>query len=96
MNKGDLIDKVASHAGISKAAADKAMEAVLSGITDSLRKGERVTFVGFGTFGISNRKARKGRNPRTGAELKIPATRAVKFTAGKQQKDVVNKKKGKK
>ena len=59
MNKGDLIDHVSDRAGISKAAADKAMEAVLAGITDSLRKGERVTFVGFGTFSISNRKARK-------------------------------------
>jgi len=96
MNKGDLISHVAERAGISKAAADKAMAAVLGGITDSLRKGDRVTFVGFGTFGISNRKARKGRNPRTGAELKIPATKGVKFTAGKQLKDVVNKKKAKK
>jgi len=93
MNKGDLIDRVATEAGISKAAAEKALAAVLGGVTDSLRKGERVTFVGFGTFAVSERKARKGRNPQTGEAIKIAAKKAVRFTAGKQLKDIVNKKK---
>ena len=71
MNKGDLIDRVSGDAGISKAQADRAIDSVLGGITDSLRKGERVTLVGFGTFGISQRKARKGRNPQTAEMIKM-------------------------
>lgn len=93
MNKGDLIDRVSADAGISKAQADRAIDSVLGGITDSLRKGERVTLVGFGTFGVSQRKARKGRNPQTNEMIKIPATKSVRFSAGKKLKEVVNKRK---
>ncbi|HQR40708.1 MAG TPA: HU family DNA-binding protein, partial [Blastocatellia bacterium] len=78
MNKGDLIDRVSVDAGISKAQADRAIDSVLGGITDSLRKGERVTLVGFGTFGVSPRKARKGRNPQTNELMRIPATKGVR------------------
>ncbi len=93
MNKGDLIDRVSSDAGISKAQADRAIDSVLRGITDSLRKGERVTLVGFGTFGVSQRKARRGVNPQTNEAIKIPATKGVRFSAGKKLKEVVNKRK---
>ncbi len=93
MNKGDLIDRVSVDAGISKAQADRAIDSVLGGITDSLRKGERVTLVGFGTFGVSPRKARKGRNPQTNELMRIPATKGVRFSAGKKLKEVVNKRK---
>jgi DNA-binding protein HU-beta len=93
MNKGDLIDRVSADAGISKAQADRAIDSVLRGITDSLRKGERVTLVGFGTFGVSQRKARRGVNPQTNEAIKIPATKGVRFSAGKKLKEVVNKRK---
>lgn len=93
MNKGDLIDKVSSDAGISKAQADRAIDSLLGGITDSLRKGERVTLVGFGTFSVSQRKARKGRNPQTNELIKIPASKGVRFSSGKKLKEVVNKRK---
>lgn len=93
MNKGDLIDRVSSDAGISKAQADRAIDSVLRGITDSLRKGERVTLVGFGTFGVSQRRARRGVNPQTNEAIRIPATKGVRFSAGKKLKEVVNKRK---
>ena len=93
MNKGDLIDRVSSDAGISKAQADRAIDSVLRGITDSLRKGERVTLVGFGTFGVAQRRARRGVNPQTNEAIKIPATKGVRFSAGKKLKEVVNKRK---
>ncbi len=93
MNKGDLIDRVSSDAGVSKAQADRAIDSVLRGITDSLRKGERVTLVGFGTFGVSQRRARRGVNPQTNEAIKIPATKGVRFSAGKKLKEVVNKRK---
>jgi len=93
MNKGDLIDRVSADAGISKAQADRAIDSVLGGITDSLRKGERVTLVGFGTFAVSQRRARKGRNPQTSEMIKIPATKSVRFSSGKKLKEVVNKRK---
>jgi len=93
MNKGDLIDRVSDDAGISKAQADRAIDSVLGGITDSLRKGERVTLVGFGTFAVSQRKSRKGRNPQTNEMIKIPATKSVRFSSGKKLKEVVNKRK---
>ena len=93
MNKGDLIDRVSVDAGISKAQADRAIDSVLGGITDSLRKGERVTLVGFGTFAVSQRRARKGRNPQTNEMIKIPATKSVRFSSGKKLKEVVNKRK---
>jgi DNA-binding protein HU-beta len=93
MNKGDLIDRVSGDAGISKAQADRAIDSVLGGITDSLRKGERVTLVGFGTFAVSQRKSRKGRNPQTNELIKIPATKSVRFSSGKKLKEVINKRK---
>lgn len=93
MNKGDLIDRVSGDAGISKAQADRAIDSVLGGITESLRKGERVTLVGFGTFAVSQRRSRKGRNPQTNELIKIPATKSVRFSSGKKLKEVINKRK---
>jgi DNA-binding protein HU-beta len=89
MTKAELIDKIASGAGISKADASKALDATIDSVRVALKKGQKVTLVGFGTFSVSKRKARKGRNPRTGAEIKIPATKSPKFTAGKTLKDAV-------
>ena len=89
MTKADLADKIASGAGISKVAAYKALSTALDAIKNTLKKGQKVSLVGFGTFSISKRKARKGRNPRTGAEIKIPATKVPKFSAGRSLKDAV-------
>ena len=83
MTKAELIDKVATGAGLSKADAGRALDATLEAIKKSLKKGQRVTLVGFGTFAVVKRKARKGRNPRTGEEIKIAASKTPKFTAGK-------------
>ena len=93
MNQGDLIEKVAKRASISKAEAERAINAVNEAIADSLRKNDKVTLVGFGTFAVSHRKARRGHNPHTAERIKIPATRAVRFSAGKQLKEAVNKRK---
>ena len=93
MNKGDLIERVASDVGLSKAQADRAIDSVLGSISDSLRKGEKVTLVGFGTFMISQRRARRGRNPQTAELMKIPASKTVRFTSGKMLKEVINKRK---
>jgi DNA-binding protein HU-beta len=89
MTKADLIDAIASNAKISKAAANKTIDTCVKHITKTLKKGDKVTLVGFGTFSISKRKARKGRNPQTGAEIHIPATKVPKFTAGKALKSAV-------
>ena len=89
MNKAELIDAVAEEAGISKAAAAKAVDSFTSAISKSLKKGKKVTLVGFGTFSVSKRKARKGRNPRTGEAIKIPAGKTPKFSAGKALKQAV-------
>jgi len=89
MTKAELIDKIASGAGLSKTDAGKALDATLDAVKLALKKGHKVTLVGFGTFSVSKRKARKGRNPRTGAEIKIPAAKVPKFTAGKTLKDAV-------
>jgi len=89
MTKSDLVDKIAAGAGISKVAAYDALTTALDSIKAALKKGQRVSLVGFGTFSVSRRKARKGRNPRTGAEIKIPATKVPKFSAGKALKDAV-------
>ncbi len=91
MNQGDLIEKVARSASITKAEAERAINAVKGAITDSLRKGRKVTLVGFGTFAISHRKARRGHNPYTSEAMKIPAAKAVRFAAGKHLKDAINK-----
>ena len=89
MTKEQMIERMATEAGITKAQAARAMKSMITNITKSLKKGNKVTFVGFGTFGITKRKARMGRNPRTGAELKIPAAKVPKFKAGKALKDAV-------
>lgn len=89
MTKAELADSVAAGAGISKAAAAKAIDFVISGITKALKKGSKVTLVGFGTFSVSKRKARKGRNPRTGEEIKIPASKIPKFSSGKALKQAI-------
>jgi DNA-binding protein HU-beta len=93
MNKGDLIERVAGDVGLSKAQADRAIDSVLGSITDSLRKGEKVTLVGFGTFMVSQRRARRGRNPQTAEMMKIPASKTVRFASGKMLKEVINKRK---
>lgn len=92
MNKADLIDKIAGAADISKAQAGTAIDTMIEGVTGSLKKGERVTLVGFGTFAISQRRARNGRNPQTGATIKIAARKVAKFTPGIELKKAVNKK----
>lgn len=90
MNKSDLIEAMASDAGISKAAAGKALDSMMNSIKGSLSKGGRVSLVGFGSFSVSGRAAREGRNPQTGATIKIPARKVVKFKAGSELKDSVN------
>ena len=90
MNKSELIDAIARHADISKAAAGRALEATVNAIKGSLRKGEVVTLVGFGSFHVGKRTARPGRNPRTGATIRIRAAKVPKFRAGKALKDAVN------
>ncbi len=92
MNKSDLISKVASSAGITKVDAEKAIDATFHSITQTLRKGEDVRLIGFGTFAVVDRAATEGRNPRTGEPLKIAATRLPKFRPGKQLKEAVAKK----
>ena len=82
MNKAELVAKVAEEIKVSKAAAAKALAAVTGGITETLRKGGKVALIGFGTFSVAERKARKGRNPRTGKEVKIAAKKVPKFSAG--------------
>lgn len=90
MNKGDLISKIADSAKISKAQATDALNAVLDGIAEELKDGGKVTLIGFGTFSVSEREARTGRNPQTGASIKIDAKKVVKFKPGKELSDSVN------
>jgi DNA-binding protein HU-beta len=92
MNKADLIEKVAKDAGVSKAQADAVINSLLDGVTSTLKKGGSVTLVGFGSFSVGSRKARTGRNPQTGAAIKIPAKKVPKFSAGADLKKAVNKK----
>ena len=89
MTKADLIEKMASDADISKAATGKALDSFIDAVVKALRKGNKVTLVGFGTFSVSKRKARTGRNPRTGEAIKIAARKVPKFSAGKAFKDAV-------
>ncbi len=89
MNKSDLIDHIANQADISKAAAGRALEAVIGGVTTALKKGQSVSLVGFGTFSVTKRAARSGRNPRTGAPIKIKASKVPKFRPGKALKDAL-------
>lgn len=90
MNKNDLIAQVADDAGLSKADATKAVDSVFDTITASLKKGDEVRLVGFGTFVVTQRAASEGRNPRTGEKIDIPASKQPKFKAGKALKDSVN------
>ncbi len=90
MNKTDLIDKIAAGADISKTKAKDALEALLDAVTASLKDGDAVQLVGFGTFKVSERAARTGRNPQTGAEIQIAASKVPSFSAGKALKDAIN------
>jgi DNA-binding protein HU-beta len=93
MNKADLIEKVAQDASINKSQAEAAINSLISGIEGDLKKGGRVTLVGFGTFSVASRKARTGRNPQTGAPIKIAAKKVAKFSPGAELKSAVNKRK---
>ncbi|MAO09223.1 MAG: DNA-binding protein [Alteromonas sp.] len=90
MNKSDLIDAMAEDAGITKAAAKKALESFLGNVEKSLKKGNRVSLVGFGSWSVSKRAAREGRNPQTGKTIKIAAKNVVKFKAGSDLSNSVN------
>jgi DNA-binding protein HU-beta len=92
MNKADLVDKIAGACDISKVQATAAIDTSVSSITSALKKGERVALIGFGTFSVSQRKARNGRNPQTGATIKIAARKVAKFTPGNELRKAVNKK----
>jgi len=89
MNKAQLIDAMASEANLTKADAKKALDAFINTTSNSLKNGERLSLVGFGSFSISNRAARTGRNPKTGAEMQIPAKKVVKFKAGSELAEAV-------
>ncbi len=84
MNKADLIDKIAKDARISKTASAKALDSLVDGVTRSLKKGDRVALVGFGTFTVSKRQARVGRNPQTGEQIEIKARKVARFRPGKE------------
>ena len=90
MNKNDLIASVASSACLSKSDATRSIESLLDTITNALKRGEKVSIVGFGNFSVSERKATTGRNPRTGESIQIPASKRPKFTVGKALKTAVN------
>ncbi|MFK8042877.1 HU family DNA-binding protein [Congregibacter sp.] len=90
VNKSDLIDAIASAADINKSDAGRALDAVVDSITDTLKKGDQVSLVGFGTFSVKHRAARDGRNPQTGETIKIKASNVPGFKAGKALKDAVN------
>lgn len=90
MNKAELIDAVAEAADISKASAARALDGALDAITDTLKKGDTVTLVGFGTFSVRERAARSGRNPQTGETIKIKASKVPGFKPGKALKDAIN------
>lgn len=90
MNKTELITAIAEKTELSKKDAEKAVKAFTDVVVEELKKGEKIQLVGFGTFEVSERAARTGRNPQTGAEMKIPASKSPKFKAGKAFKDVLN------
>jgi DNA-binding protein HU-beta len=89
MNKAELIARVAKDSHLTKADATRAIDALLDNVTRTLKKGDKVTLVGFGTFVVSRRKARAGRNPQTGAPIKIASRRVPKFSAGKELKELI-------
>lgn len=90
MNKSELIEAIAASADIPKAAASRALDAMVDSVTDSLKKGDSVSLVGFGTFAVKERAARTGRNPQTGQPIQISAAKVPNFKAGKALKDSVN------
>ncbi len=90
MTKAELVARMAKGSGMTKRAAETALESVLKSIRDSLKKGKKVTLVGFGTFSVARRAARNGRNPRTGRVIRIPAAKVPRFKAGKDFKNAVN------
>lgn len=90
MNKSELIEAIAASADIPKAAATRALDAMVDAVTDSLKKGDSVSLVGFGTFAVKERAARTGRNPQTGQPIEISAAKVPSFKAGKALKDSVN------
>ena len=83
MTKAELVAKIASEAGITKSQAEKALDGFVSAVSNALAGGDKITLVGFGTFSVGTRAQREGRNPRTGEKIKIPASKVVKFKAGK-------------
>ncbi len=89
MNKAELIDAIAANSKLSKADSKKALDAFIKVVTNALKKGDKIVLVGFGTFSISQRKERTGRNPQTGKEIKIPAKKVVKFKAGSDLSSVI-------
>ncbi len=89
MTKTELIGKIAKDCKLSKVSANKALDSFVDGVKKALKKGDRVTLIGFGTFSVTQRKARKGRNPQTGSEIKIPARKVPKFAAGQGLKKAV-------
>ncbi len=91
MNKSELIDRIALDADIPKTVATKALDAMLNGVSDALSKGEPVVLIGFGNFGVKERAARKGRNPKTGEVIEIKAAKTINFKVGKSLKDKVQK-----
>ena len=91
MSKQQLVEMIAEKAGLTKADAARALDATMESVTEALKKGEKVSLVGFGTFATSKREAREGRNPRTGETVKIAARTAVTFKAGSKLKEAVNK-----
>ncbi|NOX42574.1 MAG: HU family DNA-binding protein [Gammaproteobacteria bacterium] len=90
MNKTELIDQIADESDVSKAAAGRALDAMISAVTQTLSKGDQVTLVGFGTFSVRDRAARTGRNPKTGETIQIKAAKVPTFKAGKAFKDALN------
>ena len=90
MNKAELVAKIAEDAGISKTQANDALDSFVDAVTKTLKSGDKVTLVGFGTFSVSKRQARTGRNPQTGEEIVIKASKAPRFRAGKPLKDALN------
>jgi DNA-binding protein HU-beta len=90
MNKGQLVDAIASSAGLTKVQSERALSAFIGTVSESLTKGDNVALIGFGTFSVAKRSARNGKNPRTGATIKIAARKVPKFAPGKGLKDLVN------
>ncbi len=90
MNKGDLVNKIAENANLSKAQATEALEATLAAISETLKEGDKASLIGFGTFSVTHREARTGRNPQTGKAINIPAKNVVKFKPGKVLTEAMN------